>query len=532
MRRISLLDCTLRDGGYINEWRFGKKAIQQIVSKLAKTGIEMIEIGFMKGDVYDPDCSIFPDIEAFKEVLLEKNDNILYLGMLDMSNPISLDKITDYDGESIDGIRVIFKQDKIDEAFNMCRFIKEKGYKLFVNFVNTDCYTDKEFIEAIEKYNEIAPAGMTIVDTFGTLNRKDFLRLVAIADNNMEDDIMLCYHAHNNLQQAFGNAEALVEMNLSRNIGIDACVFGMGRGAGNLNIELFADYMNQNYGTSYRITPMLEIMDEYLSDFYKTQFWGYSLPLYLSAVHGCHPNYAIYLAEKNKLTEKAFNELLRDISPKDKLIFNREKAENYYRKFMENYVDDSEAINRLSAMVQDKKVILLAPGKNLRIYHEKISDQIDDNTIIFSINFYSDTYKSSYVFTGNIRRFEKLIGEANANIIATSNIPDCYLAQYVVNFSSYTGNHNEIFDDSGLMALRLLISIGVKEVYIAGMDGYDETGKNYYEDGFASYYSESTTGKTQMVLNELVDMKKYLNMHFITPTLYRFYEEMEYKESE
>lgn len=521
MRKINLLDCTLRDGGYINEWKFGKKAILQIISKLAKTGIEMIEIGFIKGDTYDPDRSLFPDIESFEEVLPEKNNKVLYVGMLDMSNPIPLDRIKDYDGKSIDGIRVIFKQDRIDEAFDMCRLIQKKGYKLFVNFVNTDCYTDKEFIEVIEKYNEISPTGMTIVDTFGTLKRKDFLRLVAIADNNMKDDIMLCYHAHNNLQQAFGNAEALVEMNLSRDIGIDACVFGMGRGAGNLNIELFADYMNQNYGTSYSITPMLEIMDEYLSDFYKTQFWGYSLPLYLSAIHGCHPNYAIYLAEKNKLTEKAFDELLRDISQEDKLIFNKEKAEYYYRKYMENYIDDSLAVKRLSALVRDKKVILLAPGRNLHIYNEKISGEIDSDTVIFSVNFYNDKYKPSYVFTGSIRRFEKLIKETNASIIATSNIPDCRLAQFVVNFSSYTGGDSKIFDDSGLMALRLLISIGVKSVYIAGMDGYDETGyKNYYEDGFESYRNESITGRNQVVLKELENIKKHLNMHFITPTVY------------
>ncbi len=92
-----------------------------------------------------------------------------------------------------------------------------------------------------------------------------------------------------------GNAEALVEMNLKRDICIDACVFGMGRGAGNLNLELFAEYMNENYDTEYRVEPMLEIMDEYLNDIYREKSWGYSLPLYLSASTGCHPNYAIYL---------------------------------------------------------------------------------------------------------------------------------------------------------------------------------------------------------------------------------------------
>ena len=64
--KISLLDCTLRDGGYINDWNFGEEAIKKIVWKLAQTGIEMIEVGFIKGDTYNPDYSLFPDVESFK----------------------------------------------------------------------------------------------------------------------------------------------------------------------------------------------------------------------------------------------------------------------------------------------------------------------------------------------------------------------------------------------------------------------------------------------------------------------------------
>ena len=248
MGNVYLLDCTLRDGGYINNWEFGFKGINAIIRKLEQTGIEMIEVGFLKGDSYDQNKSLFPDVKSIINVLPHKEDGITYVGMLDMSAPIPLDRITQNNGKSIDGIRVIFKKNKIEEAYEACKHIKFAGYKVFVNFVSTDAYTDQEFIEGIEKFNVLAPDGVTIVDTFGMIKRKHFKRLIAIADNNLDPEIMLCYHAHNNLQQAYGNAEAMVEMNLSRDIVIDACVFGMGRGAGNLNLELFAEYMNDNYG--------------------------------------------------------------------------------------------------------------------------------------------------------------------------------------------------------------------------------------------------------------------------------------------
>lgn len=120
-------------------------------------------------------------------------------------------------------------------------------------------------------------------------------------------------------------------MNLNRDLCIDACAFGMGRGAGNLNLELFAEHMNENYGTNYEIEPMLEIMDEYLNEIYKTKFWGYSIPLYLSATIGCHPNYAIYLEEEDSLPVKAFNELLKSIPDSERTRYSKEKAEAYYR---------------------------------------------------------------------------------------------------------------------------------------------------------------------------------------------------------
>ena len=77
------------------------------------------------------------------------------------------------------------KKEKIEEAYEYCRRIKELGYVLFVNFVGTDLYSDKEFIEGIEKFNELQPFGVSIVDSFGLIKRKHFLRLVYLADNNL-----------------------------------------------------------------------------------------------------------------------------------------------------------------------------------------------------------------------------------------------------------------------------------------------------------------------------------------------------------
>lgn len=522
MGKVNLLDCTLRDGGYINDWRFGKKAIKGIGKKIAQTGIELFEVGFIKGDSYDPDRAVFPDVTSISDMIRPKAPGLKYVGMLDMGAPVPLDRISPYDGSSIDGIRVIFKKDKIREAYEYCKRIQELGYFISVNFVGTDLYTDKEFIEGIELFNTLHPYAVSIVDSFGLIKRKQFLRLVYLADNNLEEGIALAYHAHNNLQQAFGNAESLVEMNLKRDLIIDACVFGMGRGAGNLNLELFAEYMNENYDTNYKIEPMLEIMDEYLNEIYKTKFWGYSLPLYLSAINGCHPNYAIYLAEKDTLTVKSFNELLKSIPEDKKAGFSKERAEMYYRQYQENYIDDKDAVSRLAAEIGQKRVVILAPGKGLKDHRESVLEACrKENTVVIAVNFTAEEFDPEYIFSSNMRRFAGIQGNTSKKCIVTSNMKDFTHSDYVVNFSSYASKEPEIIDNSGLMLLRLLRTIGVKRAALAGMDGYSAYGgNNYIDQNLEHDFSKEAERRNKLISEEIKELKKQIEITFITSTRY------------
>ena len=523
MGKISLLDCTLRDGGYVNDWRFGAETVRGFARKIAQTGIEMFEIGFLKGDRFDPDRAVFPDADSVRQAVRQKPASIWLLGMLDMSSPIPLDRIPPHGGTVLDGIRVIFKKDRVDEAFAACQALQNKGYAVFVNFVGSDQYTDAEFIAGVQKFNALHPFAMTIVDSFGLIKRKDFLRLVYLADHNMAPGITLGYHAHNNLQQAMGNAQALCEMNLQRDLCIDACVFGMGRGAGNLNLELFAEYMNENYGTHYRVEPMLEIMDEYLNEIYREKFWGYSLPLYLSASNACHPNYAIYLAEKNSLTVKSFNELLQGIADADKARFSKEKAEAYYRAYLENYIDDRRTLKTLSAVFGGKTVLLLAPGKSLRTYSDDVRRVLQtQRPIVLAVNFTGGIVQPDYIFSSNMRRFARIQGRTTAKCITTSNMQDCVQSDYTVNFSSYISASPDILDNSGLMALRLLSALGVRETLLAGMDGYASySADNYADDAMEYVFEVGAATRTRLISEELRQIARQMRLRFITPTYYQ-----------
>lgn len=518
MGKVHLLDCTLRDGGYVNDWQFGEEAIKGTANKISKTGVEFFEVGFIKECEFNKDRAVFPSAKSIEPFITPKSNDMKYVGMIDCGNPLPVEKLEKCDGKSIDGIRVIFKKDKRDFAYDYCQQVKQKGYLLFVQFVGTDSYSDIEFVETINRFNELSPYAMSIVDTFGTIKRKAFLRMVYLADNNMKPGLVLGYHAHNNLQQAFGNAETLVELNLKRDVCIDACVFGMGRGAGNLNLELFADYMNENCGANYKIEPMLEIMDDYLQESYNRRFWGYCLPYYLSATNNCHPNYAIYYAEKQTLTEKSFNELLKTIPNEKKRVYSQENAEKYYLEYMSKFYDDRVDVQTLSGLLDGRNVLLLAPGNSINVQKDRVKTIInEEHPVVIAVNCKPDDYNIDYIFSSNIRRYSRLQNCSEKRII-TSNVKDTDSYDYMLNFSTYAISQSDIIDNSGLMLLKFLSGINVKKVYIAGMDGYSKE-QNYFDTNL-DYEFKHIDSRNALIQKNITELSKLMDVVFVTNSIY------------
>lgn len=314
MEKIKLLDCTLRDGGYVNDWSFKRQNIRKIISSLAEAKIDIIECGFLSNkNEYNEERSVFDTIDRTADFLPEDRGKTKYVCMINYGEYEAKD-IPQCTGKSVDGIRVAFHKGDLEGAVSLCNEISKKGYLVFMQPMVTNNYSDIELLNLIEKVNQMEVYAFYIVDSFGVMKQSDLLRRFYIIDNNLREDIIIGYHAHNNLQMAYSNAQSFISTRSKRSRIVDSSVFGMGRGAGNLNSELFAEYLNENHGKSYKIYPLLDIIDSILNKIYIDHYWGYSLPHFLSATFNCHPNYATYLSEKNALTVKSISDILNQIS--------------------------------------------------------------------------------------------------------------------------------------------------------------------------------------------------------------------------
>ena len=521
MNKINLLDCTLRDGGYINNWEFGFNTTKSILTKLAVSGVEYVECGYLsekKGG--NPESTQYKDFDAIRRVLPPVNGKPHIAVMIDYGQ-MRIESIPDAEQDS-PIIRVCFHKKDKDGALAFCKALMGKGYTVFIQPMATLNYTDEEFIEIIHTVNEIMPACFYIVDSFGVIEIEDFQRILFIADHNLKEGIILGYHAHNNLQQAYGNAKYMVEQRLTHEIMLDASVYGMGRGAGNLNMELFASYLNKNYSKTYNIDAFLDIMDEHLKPIFAEHYWGYSLPFYLSAQYNCHPNYAGYFADKNTLSNRSMRQLLASLPADVKIRYSADKAEEYYQAFQRNALDDADVLAQLKQAFDSRKILILAPGRTLKDQSAVISDYIETNKpIVIAINVVPDDFQCEYLFCAHEIRIRNLSLPQGCRLIVSSNIREDVDALRV-NYASYLGTEDLVADNPTLMVMRLLGEIGVNGISVAGFDGYSAAAEdNYFDPKLALGTSISVKmQKNSLIKKELNALKGKMDIHFLTPSRY------------
>lgn len=480
MNKVHVLDCTLRDGGYCNQWNFGFDNINKITKYLVDAKIDIIECGFLTNKSnYDSNITKFNSIDEISKVLpCNKNDN-MFVAMVNLGE-FNIESLPNFDSTSIDGIRLAFHKSEISEALRLCKIIKEKGYKIFIQPMVSMNYTDEEFLTLIKEANAIEPYAFYIVDSFGMMKKKDLIRLFYMVEHNLNENIWIGFHSHNNMQLAYSNAQSLVDIQTNRNLIIDSSVYGMGRGAGNLNSELFVEYLNENMNSSYKLKPLLNIIDEILNQFYQSNYWGYSLPNYLSAKHNVHPNYAGYLDDKKTLTVEDMDDIFDMMEFENRAEFDKTYIENLYTRYMETGRVRESHINELKEKLECKKIILIAPGRSSVDEKEKIEELLfQEDAISISVNFDYPIIKTDYIFLSNLRRFRELSVDKKSKCIVTSNIPadNAYLQ---TDYSLLLNNIETVRDNAGLMCIKFLINLGVKKIMLAGFDGYshDDT-ENY-----------------------------------------------------
>ncbi len=333
---IQLLDCTLRDGGYINDWNFGYGNLMGICQQAADAGIEIIEIGFLdERRAFDCNRSIMPGTDCVGRIYggIEKK-GALIVGMIDYG-ACGLEHIKPAGESFLDGIRVIFKKHLRREAMAFCQELRGLGYLVFAQLVSVTSYEDWEIADLAELANEANPYVVSMVDTYGLMHWERLMHYFACLDRRLRPEIGIGYHGHNNLQLGYANCMEFLRQGAAANrrLVVDATLFGMGKAAGNVPIELLAMHLNAVYGKQYGIGCLLEAVEKNIVPFYRKPPWGYDLSYFMAAYHECHPDYVSYLLKKQALSIREADYVLGKLEGERKLLYE----EGYIKSLLAAY---------------------------------------------------------------------------------------------------------------------------------------------------------------------------------------------------
>lgn len=518
-KNIKLLDCTLRDGCHINGGNFGENVIKNVIEKLVESNVDIIEVGFLWDQAFGPDVSKYLTIADVKRILPKNRGNSKFSLMADF---IDLEHLEPYDG-TIDFIRLSFKRWRLDWGLKTGKILMDKGYKVFINLVNNNVYTDQQYLEAIQKINELHPFGFCIVDTFGTMRLSELSHRYYLVENNIHPDMTIGLHLHENLGLAYSLAQHLTEIaSPKRNIVIDGSLLGMGRVPGNLCIEQIMDYMNSQFGTNYALEPVYDAIDDYIAPIKKNNPWGFSIPYALSAKYNLHRTYAEYLAGKNRLKTKDIQRILSQIPQSEAETYNEEFVEKLYLDYMNVSYDDKKDIAKLKLELAGKDVMVIAPGGSIKNASQWIKSEITEKTVIISVNFNPESVvNSDIIFLTNTKRYDMIKHRTiNNKLLITSNlIRDVEVRDYTIAYNDISHFGDEYCDDSTLMLLSLLQKCGVKEVKLAGFDGSKDGNRLIFCDGSLDRNEQKNdTKKIQGILDGPLDGIKKT---FITESVYR-----------
>lgn len=531
MENVKLLDCTLRDGGYVNDWEFGKDNIISIYERLVSSRVDIIEVGFLdQRRPFDSNRSIMPDSQSVQKIYGSVNKRgAMIVGMIDFGT-CDRTHIQPCKDSYLDGIRVIFKKHLMKEAIDFCAQMKQLGYQVFTQAVSITSYSDSELMELISMVNQLKPYAVSMVDTYGLLQQDNLLHYFELFDKYLEPEIGIGYHSHNNFQLAFSNCIEILKRANKRLMLVDGSLYGMGKSAGNAPIELLAMHLNERFGEKYDVNQLIEAIDGNIMKIYQQTPWGYNLFFYLAASNKCHPNYVQRLLNKHTLSIKSINEILEKIEPDKKLMYDQDYIEELYCEYQKTECDDRDTREKLRQVFKGKKILILGPGRTVVEEVDRIRNYLEQepDAITIAINFVPDNLKVEYVFLSNTRRYIRLNnalkepGNEKIQVIATSNVTrTAEQFPYVLNNEALLDMQAEFSDNSFVMLLKILSEMQVDSVVCAGLDGYSSEEDNYANEDMEYWFAKRKAAElNQYVKDFLTNLDKF-KVNFLTHSHYQ-----------
>ncbi len=524
---INTLDCTLRDGGYYNNWDFDKKLVDNYLHALTKSKVDYVEIGFR-----NLSSSIFMGPYAYsRDRFLEKlniSKNLQLGVMIDTKEVLSSENgikktidtlLSEKSQSNINLIRFATHFSDVNSLGKIVKLTKDKGYKIAINLMQTGGKSEEQINRATKYLAQLKEIDVLyFADSLGNMREEDIIKTISLLRNNWHKDLGI--HAHNNKGLALSNT--LVALNNGVNW-VDSTVRGMGRGAGNAETEILLSELNRIYKENYRLDEIYKLA---VNDFkiLNSEFnWGQSLLYSLAADNNIHPTYIQEMISDSRYNDQRILEAINFMKNIPSASFNKEFLDNFVKnQSKKNYIGRWNASN----WCKNKEVLIVGSGPSIKRHHEGIIEYIKEyKPTVLSLNINNNIeqkFIDGYVIAKKSRTVMDSVFYKNLKkpLFASKNIvsdnPDFSkikkrLKDYGMNFGfkKFRIEKNSCYlpNDLAISYALALATIGnAKKISLVGFDGYKQNNS----------LQEEMIETIKLYKNN----KKNINIYSLTPTSY------------
>ncbi len=301
--KIKVLDCTIRDGGLINNHAFDSRFVKEVYKALSAAGVDYMEIGYKNSKkLFSPKeygLWKFCDDEEIRKVKHEVKSNTKISVMVDIGR-VDMDDIKPASESPVDMVRVASYVKDIDKAIYMTNEFADRGYETTINIMAISRALENELTEALYQIEKECKASVIyIVDSFGALYQETTEFLVKKFKSILKTK-EIGMHAHNNQQLGFSNTIEAIIHNANY---VDATVYGIGRAAGNCPLELLIGFLKN---PKFDIRPILDLISKEFIPLNKQIEWGYIIPYAITGMLDEHPRAAMTL--RNSVKKEDYRE--------------------------------------------------------------------------------------------------------------------------------------------------------------------------------------------------------------------------------
>lgn len=389
---LKILDCTLRDGGYYSSWHFKQDVIENYLNSISKSNVDIVELGLR---VCSSKEFLGPFAYTTDEYLSTLNlpSGPEYAIMINLSEYLNEDK-----SPKTENLESNFNQKKdsavsvvrIAAHFNDLEYIQpvvqnlsKKGYRIIVNIMQIANYSADAISEKVKELDNVKEIEVLyFADSLGSMTASKISKMVKTLKSSWNRELGI--HAHDNMGFAISNSLEANRLGVSH---LDGTILGMGRGAGNAQMErLLIEIKKINNGAEkYHPEALFKIV---LDDFQKLKdehCWGSSLLYHLSAHYNIHPSYIQELMTKGESSDSEFLinsiEQLRDLTKSTS--FSKSNLVNIGKPKLKS----SGGSWNPSTSFEGKEVLIIGSGKGVRDNILGIKNFIKrKNPIVVSLN--------------------------------------------------------------------------------------------------------------------------------------------------